>query len=162
MAAKIESKVPLVLGIGAAFAGILLLFGKKKPPLPEPPPNGVVVGLWNSPKEAELWQLALCDWDITVSINQIGGLALVNAAEPIAFEIPSGVQFPLRVISLQVSKWNEDKTALIVLYEAQSYRPYQWDWDKNAWGDEPDPNYKEIFIPDYGSYYYNVDKERFE
>ncbi|GAJ24994.1 unnamed protein product, partial [marine sediment metagenome] len=56
----------------------------------------------------------------------------------------------------------EAKTALIVLYEMQSFRPYLWDFDEMEWSDIPDPSYKEAFIPDYGSYYYNVAKERFE
>jgi len=152
----------MVLGIGAALAGVLLLFRKKKPPLPEPPPNGVVVGLWDPPSEAELWQLVLTDWDLTVPINQVGGLALMDVVEPITFEIPDGVTFPLRIISLQVSKWNEDRTAIIVLYEVQSYRPFLFDFEKFEWSDIPDPSYREVFIPDYGSYYYNVSKERFE
>ena len=157
-----EKKGAIVLGIGTFLVGAFLLFRKKKPALPEPPPNGVLVALWNPPKEAEVWQLVLTDWDATVAIHQIGGLALLDIAEPITFEIPSGVQFPLRIVSLLVSKWNEDKTALIQLYYAQSWRPYLWDWDTSEWGDEPDPSYKEAFIPDYGSYFYNVSKERFE
>ena len=153
----------MVLGIGAGLVtGLLLFLRKGKPALPEAPPNGVLVTLWAPPSEATMWQLVLCDWDITVPIHQIGGLATLDIAEPITFEIPSGVTFPLRVVSLQVSKWNEDKTALIVLYEMQSFRPYQWDFDKMEWSDIPDPTYKEAFIPDYGGYYYNVAKERFE
>jgi len=124
--------------------------------------NEITIQLKNPPSEATMWQLVLCDWDITVAIHQIDGLALLDVAEPITFEIPSGVQFPLRIVSLQVSKWNEDKTALIVLYEIQSFRPYQWDFDKMEWSDIPDPTYKEVFIPEYGSYYYNVAAERFE
>ena len=156
------SKGPIILGIGAALAGVFLVFRKKKPALATPPPDGVVVGLWDPPSGAEIWQLVLTDWDGTVAIHQIGGLALLDVIEPVAFEIPSGVQFPLRVVSLQVSKWNEDKTAIIVLYEVQSFHPFLWDWDKFDWGDEPDPSYREVFIPDYGSYYYNVSEERFE
>jgi len=158
----VESKAPMVLGIGAALAGVFLLFRKKKPALPEPPPGGVVVGLWDPPYEAELWQLVLTDWDITVAIHQVGGLALLDITEPVTFEIPSGVTFPLRIVSLQVSKWNEAGTALIALYEIQSFRPYQWDFEIGGWSDIPDPNYRDVFIPDYGSYYYNVSKERFE
>ena len=157
-----EKKGLMVLGIGTLLGGLFLIFRKGKPALAEPPPNGIVVGLWNPPKEATTWQLVLTDWDITVAIHQIGGLALLDVAEPITFEIPNGVQFPLRVVSLQVSKWNEARTALIVLYEMQSFRPYLWDFDIGDWGDEPDPTYREAFIPDYGSYYYNVAKERFE
>ena len=106
-----------------------------------------------------MWQLVLCDWDITVAIHQVGGLALVDVAEPITFEIPGGLTLPLRIVSLQVSKWNEDMTALIVLYEIQSFRPYLWDWDLNDWSEEPDPSYREVFIPELGNYYYYVDVE---
>ncbi|MBU1067294.1 hypothetical protein KKE60_05875 [Patescibacteria group bacterium] len=157
-----EKKGAIVLGIGALLGGLFLIFRKGKPALAEPPPNGVVVALWNPPSEAEVWQLVLTDWDVTVAIHQIGGLALLDVAEPITFEIPNGVQFPLRVVSLQVSKWNEARTALIVLYEMQSFRPYLWDFDAFDWSDIPDPSYREAFIPDYGSYYFNVAKERFE
>lgn len=119
----------------------------------------VTIQLRNPPPEAELWQLVLTDWDITVAIHQIGGLALVDVAEPITFEIPSEVQFPLRIVSLQISKWNEAGTALIVLYEIQSFHPYLWDFDKMEWSDIPDPSYREIFILDLGSYYFDVAAE---
>jgi len=160
-----EKKGAIVLGIGALLGVVLpLLFWKGKPALAEPPPNGIVIGLWNPPSEATMWSLALTDWDITTAIRFIGwnGEARLAIAEPAIFEIPSGVAFPLRVISLQLTRWNEDRTALIVFYEIQSYRPYLWDFDIMDWSDEPDPTYREVFIPDYGSYYYNVAKERFE
>ena len=123
--------------------------------------GNVTITLKNPPDEAELWQLVLCDWDITVAIHQVGGLALVDVAEPITFEIPSRVQFPLRIVSLQVSKWNEDKTAIIVLYEMQSYHPYLWDWGKDDWGDEPDPSYREAFLNAFGHSYFDVNLEAF-
>ena len=127
------------------------------------PPTGgnITVSLKNPPSEAELWQLIFTDWNATVAIHQVGGLALVDAAEPIAFEISEGVQFPLRIMSLQVSKWNEDKTAIIVLYEIQSWHPYLWDFDKNDWSEEPDPSYREVFLNAYGHSYFDVDLEAF-
>ena len=159
-----EKKGAIVLGIGALFGGLLLLFRKGKPALAEPPPNGIVVALWNPPKEATMWSLSLTDWDITVPIRFIGwnGEERLDITEPATFEIPSGMMFPLRIMSLQLTKWNPEGTALIVLYEVQSYRPYLWDFDEMEWSDIPDPSYKEAFILDYGSYYYNVAKERFE
>jgi len=164
MAVKIESKAPMILGMGAVLAGVILLSWPKKPPLPEPPPDGVVVGLMNPPNDAENWSLSLTDWNVTTAIRFIGwnGVERLDIAEPATFEIPSGMTFPLRVVSLQLTKWNPAGTALIVLYEVQSYRPYLWDFDIMDWSDEPDPSYREVFIPDYGSYYYNVSKERFE
>jgi len=156
-----EKKGAIVLGIGALLGSLFLIFRKGKPALAEPPPNGIVVGLWNPPKEATMWSLALTDWNRTVPIHLVGDERL-DIAEAATFEIPGGIEFPLRIVSLQVSRWNEEKTALIVLYEVQSMRPYLWDFDEDAWSDVPDPGYREAFIPDYGSYYYNVAKERFE
>jgi len=128
---------------------------------PPSPIGSVTVTLKNRPSGAELWQLILCDWGVTVAIHQTGGLALVDVAELIAFEIPSGAEFPLRIVSLQVSRWNEDKTALIVLYEMQSFRPYLWDFDKMEWSTTPDPSYREVFLDAFGSSYYDVQLEAF-
>ncbi|GAI75706.1 unnamed protein product, partial [marine sediment metagenome] len=109
----------------------------------------VTVQLINPPIGAENWSLSLTDWDITVPIRFVGwnGKERLDIAEVATFEIPGGLTLPLRVLSLQITKWNEAKTALIVLYEMQSYRPYLWDWDENDWSDEPDPSYREVFIP---------------
>ena len=120
------------------------------------------MALRNPPSDAENWTLSLCDWDITVPIREISGKDRLDIAEVATFEIPSGLKFPLRILALQITKWREDGEALIQLYYAQSFRPYLWDWDKNDWGDEPDPTYKEVFIPEYGGYYYNVSTEQFE
>ncbi|GAJ24116.1 unnamed protein product, partial [marine sediment metagenome] len=61
-----------------------------------------------------MWSLSLTDWDITVPIRFIGwnGEQRLDIAEAAAFEIPSGLMFPLRVISLQITKWNPEGTAL--------------------------------------------------
>jgi len=121
----------------------------------------VTIQLRNPPSEAENWSLSLTDWDITVPIRFIGwnGKERLDIAEAATFEIPSGMNFPLRVISLQITKWNEARTALIVLYEVQSFRPYLWDFDKGEWSDILDPTYREVFIPDLGSYYFDVATE---
>lgn len=121
----------------------------------------VTIELKNPPSEAENWSLSLTDWDITVPIRFIGwdGKERLDIAEAATFEIPSGLNFPLRVLALQITKWNEDRTALIVLYEIQSFRPYLWDFDKGEWSDIPDPAYREVFIPDLGSYYFDVATE---
>jgi len=121
----------------------------------------VTIELKNPPNEAENWSLSLTDWDITVPIRFIGwdGKERLDIAEAATFEIPSGLNFPLRVLALQITKWNEDRTALIVLYEIQSFRPYLWDFDKGEWSDIPDPAYREVFIPDLGSYYFDVATE---
>ncbi len=121
----------------------------------------VTIQLRNPPSEAENWSLSLTDWDMTVLIRFVGwnGKERLDIAEAATFEIPSGLNFPLRVISLQITKWNEARTALIVLYEMQSYRPYLWDFDEMEWSDIPDPSYKEVFIPDLGNYYFDVAAE---
>ncbi len=122
----------------------------------------VAVALRNPPSEAENWSLKLTDWGVTVPIHEISGKDMLDIAEAAAFEIPGGLTLPLRVLSLQITKWNEDMTALIVLYEIQSYRPYLWDFDLMDWSDVPDPSYREVFIPVTGDYFYNVATEIFE
>lgn len=123
--------------------------------------NIVTVELRNPPVGAENWSLTLLNWDITVPIRFIGwnGKQRLDITEAITFEIPGGLTLPLRIMSLQITKWNEAKTALIVLYEFQSFLPYLYDFDKMEYGDEPDPSYREVFIPGLGNYYYYVDTE---
>ena len=121
--------------------------------------NEVTIQLKNPPIEATMWSLTLTDWDITVAIREISGKDRLDIAEAATFEIPSGLKFPLRVVSLQITKWREDGEALIQLYYAQSMHPYLWDFDIGDWSDEPDPYYREIFIPDLGSYYFDVATE---
>jgi len=160
---ELENWLPMELTKGPPLPKFLSIYWPwYKPPLPEPPEKGVVVGLLHPPSEATMWSLKLLDWDITTPIDWANAEDRLTFAEQAVFEIPSGITFPLRVLALQITKWNEAKTALIVLYEFQSFRPYLWDWDKGDWGDEPDPSYREAFIPEYGSYYYNVTAERFE
>jgi len=146
------------------------------PPLPrflnilwpwyKPPEEKVAVALRNPPSEATTWSLTLLDWDITTPIYFVGrnGKDRLDITEAATFEIPSGLKFPLRILALSISKWIDfyGTPALKHLYEMQSFRPYLWDWDKGDWGDIPDPNYREVFIPEYGSFYYNVATEQFE
>jgi len=127
-----------------------------------PPVAGeVTIQLRNPPGEAENWSLTLTDWDMTVPIHFVGrnGKQRLDIAEATTFEIPEGIGFPLRVASLQLTKWNPEGTALIQLYYAQSMHPTLWDWDKGDWGDEPDPYYRELFIPGLGSYHFDVAAE---
>lgn len=155
--AVIKEKAPMVLGIGAALAGVLLLFRKKKPTLPEAPPNSVVIGLWNTPSGSDFWHLMIADWEWTGQRT----LYEIPIDEPAIFsDIPEAWVFPLK-IDLSIFQRIDPETAT-QLYRAQSHHPYLWDFDKMEYGDEPDPAYREVFIPDYGNYYYNVSKERFE
>ena len=157
---ELPNWIPMAPALGPPLPRFLNIFW----PWYKPAEEKVDVALRNPPSEATMWSLTLTDWDITVPIRFTGwnGKERLDIEEAAIFEIPSGLTFPLRILSLQITKWNEARTALIVLYEIQSFRPYLWDWDKGDWGDEPDPAYREVFIPDYGSYYYNVSAERFE
>lgn len=132
-------KGPIVLGIGALLGIALLLFRKKKPHLPEPPPNGIVVALWNPPSEATDWQLIIYDWDGVNSISNFG----LGIEEPAIFTIPPEWAFPLRV-------------DILIYGDSTIY--YRMHSTENAFPEF----HREAFIPDYGSYYYNVAKERFE
>jgi len=154
----------IIIGAGAVLAVVgLFLLGRKPaeaaPPVPE---DSVGVMLRNPPGEATMWSLQLVDWDITTPIRWINAEDRLTFEDQALFEIPGGITFPLRVMALQLTRWNEAGTALIVIYEIQSFRPFKWDFDLGEYGDEPDPRYRDVFIPDYGSYYYNVSKERFE
>ena len=125
----------------------------------------VTVSLKNPPSGGTMWSISLIDWDVTAIIDFVGynGKERLDIDEVAVFEIPSGWNFPLRVV-LSVKKWKDDIVGGTIqyLYEVQSYRPFLWDWDKMDWGDEPDPTYREVFIPSFGSYYYNVATEQFE
>lgn len=157
---ELENWFPMEPQLGPPLPRFLSIYW----PWYKPPEEKVAVALRNPPSDATMWSLSLCDWDITVPIRFVGwnGKERLDIAEAATFEIPSGLKFPLRILALQLTKWNEARTALIQLYYVQSFRPYLWDWDKGDWSDEPDPTYKEVFIDEYGSYYYNVSTEQFE
>ena len=156
------NKGVLALGAGLLGLGAVLLFRKKAEAAPPVPEDSVGVMLRNPPSEATMWSLSLTDWDVTVPMRWINAEDRLGFEDQAVFEIPGGISFPLRVMALQVTRWNEAGTALVVLYEIQSFRPFMWDWDLSQYGDDPDPSYRGVFIPDYGSYYYNVSKEKFE
>ena len=157
---EIENWLPMEPAMGPPLPRFLNILW----PWYKPPEEIVTVALRNPPSEAENWSLSLCDWDITVPIREISGKDRLDITEAATFEIPSGLKFPLRILALQLTKWIEweGTPALQQIYYVQSFRPYLWDWDKGDWSDEPDPTYKEVFIPEYGGYYYNVSTEQFE
>jgi len=157
-----EKKGAIVLGIGALFGGLLLLLRLKKPALPEPPAEGVVVGLINPPSGANKWQIRIID-DVGLKMLFWGGDARDNIGDAAVFQLSPEWLFPLSVDITVSYQWQEDgEWHSRQLYRAQSIWPYLWDFDIMDWGDEEDPDYRYIFIPDYGGYYYNVAKERFE
>lgn len=162
---ELENWIPMPPTMGPPLPrsmGITWPWYKPAVPPEELPPNTIAVAIKNPPNEATMWSLVLTDWDKTIPIHSSeetpSGISITETA---TFEI-EGVKFPLRIVSLQITKWNEARTALIQLYYIQSFRPYQWDFDKMDWGDIPDPDYREAFIPGFGSYFYNVATERFE
>ncbi|GAI91573.1 unnamed protein product, partial [marine sediment metagenome] len=95
-----------------------------------PPVAGeVTIQLRNPPSEATMWSLTLTDRDMTVPIHWLNVEDRLDITEAATFEIPEEIEFPLRVASLQLTKWNPEGTALIQLYYAQSMHPYLWDFD---------------------------------
>ncbi len=171
------SKGPIILGIGAAIAAAGLLFRKGKPSEATPedipgetpeetpeetpgevPGNTVTVSLKNPPPGATMWSVSLMDRDVNqiqeaTLIREASGKDRLNIDEVAVFDIPSGTQFPLYILMLQITKWNADQTALTSLYEMQSYRPYQYDFATSSYTGAPDPSYRNMTIPDYGAFY---------
>jgi len=159
MTVRNKNKI-IVLGLGAALA--LLLFWKKKPPLPEPPENGVIVAIMNPPSGANKWQMRIID-DVSLKMLSWGGDAHNNIEEAASFTLSPEWLFPLMVDISIYEAWQENEEwHSRQLYRVQSHHPTLWDFDKMDWGNEEDPTYKEVLIPEYGSYYYNVAKGRFE
>ena len=156
------NKGVMALGLGAVGLGAFLLFGRKAKAAPPVPEDSVGVMLRNPPSEATMWFIKLTDWDITYPLRWTNTEDRLTFEDQAVFYISGNITFPLRVLHLQITKWNEAGTALIVLYEIQSYQPFLYDFDLSKYGDDPDPNYRDVFIPEYGSYYYNVSKEKFE
>jgi len=155
---EIENWLPMEPALGPPLPRFLSIYW----PWYKPPEEKVTVALRNPPSEAENWSLSLCDWDITVLIREISDKDRLDITEAATFEVPSGVKFPLMVAMLQLTKWKIPGEVLQQVYYAQAMHPNQYDWDAGTYTGPPDPTYKEAFIDEYGSYYYNVATERFE
>ncbi|MBA7686395.1 hypothetical protein ES703_94842 [subsurface metagenome] len=122
----------------------------------------VTVSLKNPPSGANKWQIIVADWDIAYGLSW-GAAARGNLAEAAIFEIPSGWKLPLRVVIGIYYQWQEaGEWHSRQLYRVQSLHPYLWDWKTGEYTSDPDPTYRDIFIPSYGSYYFNVATEQFE
>ncbi len=138
----------------------------------------VEISLKNPPSGAVFWSISLTDQDHLKLLHHVkddvneGRLALTDKA---TFLIPDDwiqhfeYDFPLRVAMLQIKKWKDGSQELLnpggtiqQLYYVQSFRPYKWDFDKGRYGDDPEPTYRDIQIPDLGTYDYNVQTEKFE
>ncbi len=125
-------------------------------------PTTVAISLKNPPSGANKWQMMVVDWDIAYGLSW-GATARDNLAEIAIFDIPIEWSFPLRVIIGIFYQWQEaGEWHSRQLYSVESLHEYLWDWKTGEYTGDPDPSYREIFIPDYGSYYYNVATEKFE
>ncbi len=128
-----------------------------------PPENGVPAGrniavtLKNPPTTDGFWHFMLMDYDATENrlVYEHG------ISEPAIFtDLPINWGLPLK-IDLQVFKWRIPGEVADGVYHIQSYKPFLWDFDKMDWGTTPDPTYKELFLPAFGSYYFDFDTEAF-
>jgi len=116
----------------------------------------LIIGLKNYPPEATKWQMAVVDWDVLKDLSW-GTLDHNNIEKLAPFDIPYGAPIPeddwllpLRINITIDQEWQEaDGWHARQLYRFQS-----------IWPDRSD--YKDIFIHDYGSYYFNVATEQFE
>lgn len=108
----------------------------------------VTIHLKNPPSEANYWQMSVIDWDFTKSLSWEGKFTS-SIGDPAIFEIPADWSFPLRVnLGIYYHWYENDEKHGRQLYSVQSHRP--------------NSDYKEIFIAEYGSYYFNVATEEFE
>lgn len=147
---EFENWLPMGPLLGPPLPRFLNIFWPwYKPPLPEPPEEGVVVGLLNPPSGANKWQIRIVD-DVGLKTLAWGVDAYDNIKDAAIFELSPEWLFPLMVDISIYEQWQENgEWHSRQLYRAQSIWPYI-------------PNYLEVFIPEYGSYYYNVAAERFE
>ena len=109
----------------------------------------VTVALKNPPSGANKWQMRIVD-DVGLKTMTWGGDAHGNIKDTAIFLFPANWLFPLSVDIIIYEEWQENtEWHARQLYKAQSIWPSL-------------PNYLEVFIPDSGSYYYNVATEQFE
>ena len=139
---KLEDWLPCSPLIGPPLPRFLgITWPWYKPPMIPPeelPPYAVQVGLKNPPSGAKKWFLIVQDWPNTTQRSARD----LNVDEPAIIDVPSEWELPLRII-IQIT------TNGVLLYSVNSIGP---DF----------AGYKEIFIPAYGSYYYNIATEQFE
>jgi hypothetical protein len=151
----------LMAGIIIGIAGLLFMFKKGSSAIAEAPVDSVLVRLKNVPSDATMWSLRLTDSNVTKLLDSDSGYERMDIDNDIIIAVPQGTEFPLRVEHLQITKWNEDNTALIVINEFQSLHPTLYDFDLGDYGTVPDVTYRNAFIEDYGSYYFDFSKGQF-
>lgn len=135
---KISPALIVVPVLGLGLLGVLAVAAASAR-APEEPEPVVTIALKNPPPEATVWQLIIYDWDEVSSINSLE----LGIEEPAIFDIPPEWTFPLRV------------DILIYTPPATYYRMHS---TKNAF-----PQFhREVFIPDYGGYFFNVATGLFE
>ncbi len=100
----------------------------------------VTVSLKNAPSSCE-WQMAVYDQAETAHISQYG----VRCDGKAIYDIPAGWEFPLKVD--------------ILIYDPATYTLY---YRIHSTSDHFPQYHKDIFIPDPGSYYFNLATEKFE
>ena len=135
-----KQKGVLVVAAAAVGLGAFLLFRTKKVAAAPVPSGSVGVTLLNPPSEAELWQISVYEW---AGVNFVSNMGL-GIEEQAVFIIPPQWVFPLRVD--------------ILIYTLPGTIYYRMHSTETAFPEF----YREAFIADYGSYYYNVSNERFE
>lgn len=157
-----KEKTALIVGGLTLGGGLIYLMTRKA----KGKAGVVEVSLENPPAGATEWNIAVMDSIITDAILQYPtepvpeGIRLDwgvgvrdNIAHVAAFDIPGAWTFPLR-IEIGIRQYIPGGS--LELYRVQSWMPYLWDFDAMDWGSEPDPTYKEIFIPAPGSYIFDV------
>ena len=108
-------------------------------------PTRVTIRWKNSPSGANRWGLCIENWSQTKESLCDTILTIDDEA---VFDIPPDWDFPLR-FGMGIYYYYAPTNSVTMLYRAQSR-------------DTRFPNYVEEFIPDYGSYYFNVATEKFE
>jgi len=140
MEQKISPAIIILIGLGLGLVAAVGVYAVARAAQP-PTEAKVKVRIKNAGPNI-YWLLTLLDtqWGESIKVENI------PIEEAATFDIPEDWTFPLFVdLLLYISP--EDHT---ILYHVQS-----------AYGPDS-PDYKDISIPNYGDYYYNVSTERFE
>lgn len=111
------------------------------------------VALSNIPPEADIWMLTIFNWEWTeyrVRRDLPASFPELEMAE--FLDVPAGWTFPLKV-DLVVYRYLNGSLGQV--YRVQSYR------EINPFTGEPDPDYKEVYIPSFGNFVFDFNTETF-